>query len=130
MLINIHIVSWTYINPYFNRFFSIGKGYKSDAAFLEKARCGHTYADKFVETITDVKGHAPVRDKKKARSATVDNTSAPGVLHASTRDRLRQKKEREEHRSELYPTFQYTTHTTSQHITTHHQKQLQDETTQ
>ena len=104
MFIHTHERTYTNpnLNPYFNRFFHIGTGYESTADFLAEARCGHTYADKFVKTITDVKEHAPVRDKDKKPRPVTDNTSAPGVLHAPTRDRLPLKKEKKDHRSELY----------------------------
>ena len=45
-----------------HRFFGIGTGLSSSAEFLKGARCGHTYADKKVTSISDVKHYAaPVR---------------------------------------------------------------------
>ena len=82
---------------YFNRFFSIGTGYESTSDFLAK----DIYAEKFMKTMTNVKGHVPVRDNHKSRSST-DITSIPVVLHAPTRERLRLKQEKKNHRSEVF----------------------------
>ena len=46
-----------------HRFFDIGVGFPSTAEFLNKARCGHTYADKTVTVISDVQNFNSVHVK-------------------------------------------------------------------
>ena len=75
------------------RFFNIGTGYENSSAFLVAARCGHSYVSKKVKITTEVTGYAGFGDLDRPESKSVS-----GVLHASTNDRLRAKKEIKEYR--------------------------------
>ena len=94
------------------RFFNIGSGYESTPAFLAKARCGHTYKNKTVETTTHVEGSTPVCAEGETRSVP-DNKSVTGILHAATKDRISFKNAIKQHRSEppLPATLTFNTNT-------------------
>ena len=78
-----------------HRFFGTGAGYANNSTFLEESRCGHSYADKKVKRITDVKASGDL-DVPDASEKTVS-----GVLHADTSERLRAKKEIKDYRFDI-----------------------------
>ena len=85
-----------------HRFFNIGTGYVSTAAFLAEARCGDTYGNKTVKRTMDAKGLTATRAEGETRSVP-DIKPVTGIQHAVTRERIRSKNEIKECRSEPFP---------------------------